>query len=100
MLREPRDPANPRSMNFDALLSWSTYRRSHRVAHATPAEMKPGTLEADGLRVHYLEAGSCEPVVVFPDTDSELFDSLRSKLACVNRLITFSLSSSGPLPPR
>jgi pimeloyl-ACP methyl ester carboxylesterase len=70
------------------------------VAHAMPAEMKPGTLEADGLRVHYLEAGSGEPVVVFPDRDGELFDSLLDKLAGRNRVIAFDLSAGGTITPR
>jgi pimeloyl-ACP methyl ester carboxylesterase len=69
------------------------------VAHATPAEMKPGTLEADGLRVHYVEAGSGEPVVVFPDRDGELFDSLLDKLAGRNRVIAFDLSAGGTITP-
>jgi pimeloyl-ACP methyl ester carboxylesterase len=62
--------------------------------------MKPGTLEADGLRVHYLEAGSGEPVVVFPDRDGELFDSLLDKLAGRNRVIAFDLSAGGTITPR
>jgi hypothetical protein len=72
------------------------------VADATPAEMnaKPGTLEADGLRVHYLEAGSGEPVVVFPDRDGELFDSLLGKFAGRNRVIAFDLSAGGTIAPR
>jgi pimeloyl-ACP methyl ester carboxylesterase len=72
------------------------------VAHATPVEMnaKPGTLEADGLRVHYLEAGSGEPLVVFPDRDGELFDSLLDKLAGRSRVIAFDLSAGGMITPR
>jgi pimeloyl-ACP methyl ester carboxylesterase len=72
------------------------------VARATSVEMnaKPGTLEADGLRVHYLEAGSGEPVVVFPDRDGELFDSLLGKLAGRNRVIAFDLSAGGTITPR
>jgi pimeloyl-ACP methyl ester carboxylesterase len=72
------------------------------VADATPAEMKakPGTLEADGLRVHYLEAGSGEPLIVFPDRDGELFDSLLDKLAGRNRVIAFDLSAGGTITPR
>jgi pimeloyl-ACP methyl ester carboxylesterase len=61
--------------------------------------MKPGTLEADGLRVHYVEAGSGEPVVVFPDRDGELFDSLLDKLAGRNRVIAFDLSAGGTITP-
>jgi 3-oxoadipate enol-lactonase len=72
------------------------------VADATPAEMKakPGTLEADGLRVHYLEAGSGEPLIVFPDRDGELFDSLLDKLAGRSRVIAFDLSAGGTITPR
>ena len=72
------------------------------MADATPAEMKakPGTLEADGLRVHYLEAGSGEPLIVFPDREGELFDSLLDKLAGRNRVIAFDLSSGGTIAPR
>src|SRR5260370_1229447 len=62
--------------------------------------MKPGTLEADGLRVHYLEAGAGAPVVVFPDRDGELFDSLLDKLAGRNRVIAFDLSAGGTITPR
>jgi pimeloyl-ACP methyl ester carboxylesterase len=71
------------------------------VADATPAEMKakPGTLEADGLRVHYLEAGSGEPLIVFPDRDGELFDSLLNKLAGRSRVIAFDLSAGGTITP-
>jgi pimeloyl-ACP methyl ester carboxylesterase len=67
-----------------------------------PAEMKakPGTLEADGLRVHYFEAGSGEPMIVFPDRDGELFDSLLDKLAERNRVIAFDLSAGGTITPR
>lgn len=72
------------------------------MADATPAEMKakPGTLEADGLRVHFLEAGSGEPLIVFPDRAGELFDSLLDKLAGRNRVIAFDLSAGGTITPR
>ncbi len=72
------------------------------MAHATPAERnaKPGTLEADGLRVHYLEAGSGEPLIVFPDRAGELFDSLLDKLAGRNRVIALDLAAGGTIAPR
>jgi len=62
--------------------------------------MKPGTLEADGLRVHYLEAGSGEPLIVFPDRAGELFDSLLDKLAGRNRVIALDLAAGGTIAPR
>ena len=72
------------------------------MAPQTQAEVsgKPGTLETDGLRVHYLEAGSGDPVLVFPDREGDLFDSLLARLARRNRVIAFDLSAGGTITPR
>ena len=67
------------------------------MAHATPAASitKEGTLEADGVRLRYAEAGSGEPLVVFGSGDGELFDPLLIKLAGHNRVIALEKNTGG-----
>jgi pimeloyl-ACP methyl ester carboxylesterase len=52
------------------------------------------TLEADGLRIAYFEAGNGAPIIVFSPNDDEATDTLLGKLAESHRIVCLNLSSS------
>jgi pimeloyl-ACP methyl ester carboxylesterase len=65
------------------------------VAPATVSEIstKEGWLQADGLQIRYLEAGSGAPLIVFPAQTDELFNDLLKKLAQSCRVISLDSAS-------
>lgn len=66
------------------------------MSDATPPATiaREGTLEANGLRIRYVEAGGGEPLIVFGTGDGELFDPLLGKLAGRSRVIALDLNAA------
>lgn len=63
------------------------------MAMAKQLNWKEQMLDADGLRIRYLEAGNGDPIIVFPAGDDAAADPILEKLAESHRIISLNLSS-------